>query len=188
MLNHKLNKNLDNNLTKNTKLSILYKEPIILYNNNTNIYDIILFIYKPYINKNSLYKNINSKNLLITKLINNILSNSQLNNNFNLNIKPIILTYDYLDSTIYSKSLSKHLSKYPKLDTIKNVKINQKILNNILINKINKNNIIENINLLINSKINLNKENNIHLLNNQYISKNIMIYSNLLHQYIIGDI
>lgn len=167
MLNHKLNNNL--------KLNILYKEPIILYNNNK--YEIILFIYKPNISKNL---NINN-DLLISKLVNNLIN---INNIFHINfsIKPIILTYDYLDSEIYNKSLTKHLSKFPKLDTIKNIKINQKILNKILINKLNKNKILNNINTLLESKSNLG------LNNDLLLSKNIYIYSYLLHQNIIGNI
>lgn len=167
MLNHKLNSNL--------KLNILYKDPIILYNNDH--YEIILFIYKPNISKNL---NINN-DLLISKLINNLINIDQILN-IKLNIKPIILTYDYLDSNIYNKSLSKHLSKFPKLDTIKNIKINQKILNKILINKLNKNKILNNINTLIQSKSNLNMNNDLLL------SKNTYIYSYLLHQYLIGNI
>lgn len=167
MLNHKLNNNL--------KLNILYKDPIILYNNNK--YEIILFIYKPNLSKNL---NINN-DLLISKLINNLINIDNILN-INFNIKPIILTYDYLDSEIYNKSLTKHLSKFPKLDTIKNIKINQKILNKILINKLNKNKILNNINTLLESKSNLG------LNNDLLLSKNIFIYSYLLHQNIIGNI
>lgn len=169
MLNHKLNNNL--------KLNIIYKDPIILINKNK--YDIILFIYKPNLSKN-LNININN-NLLISRLINNLINIDRILN-IEINIKPIILTYDYLDSNIYNKSLTKHLSKFPKLDTIKNIKINQKILNKILINKLNKNKIFNNINTLLESKSNLN------LNNSLLLSKKIYIYSYLLHQYIIGNI
>lgn len=180
MFNHKLN---------NIKYNILYKNPIILYNNTKNNYEIILFVYKPF--NIRVKKELNSNDLLITKLIDHLISdlnNNEIfkNYNLNINIKPIILTYDYLDSDIYSKSLSKHLSKYPRLDTIKNVKINQKILNNILINKLNKNEIIKNINTLIDSKIKINH--NIFNYSENYISKDIILYSNLLHQYMIGNI
>lgn len=164
MVNHKLS---------NIKLNILYKDPIILYKNE-NLYEIILFIYKP-LNKNN--NNLNSNDLLITKLINNLINNISINN-ININIKPIILTYDYLDSTIYSKLLSKHISKYPKLEPIKNIKFNQNILNKILINRLNKNKIINNINILKSYNNNY----------NNFIFKDTMIYSNLLHQYLIGNI
>lgn len=178
MLNHKLTPWNNNN---QINVNILYKEPIILINKNE--INIILFIYKPII-KN---QNVNYHDLLITKLINNLINkplNQILNNNLIINIKPIILTYDYLDSNIYSKSLSKHLSKYPKLDTIKNIKINQKILNNILMNKLSKNKLLENINLLNNYQFELNNG----LNNYSIINKNIFIYSNLLHQFITGNI
>ena len=158
----------------NLKLNILSKDPIILYKND-NLYEVILFIYKPLING----RNINSNDLLITKLINNLMNNININN-IKINIKPIILTYDYLDSTIYSKLLSKHISKFPKLEPIKNIKFNKNILNQILINRLNKNQIIENINIL--------KLYKPEITSGNLIFKNTMIYSNLLHQYLIGNI
>lgn len=177
MLTHKIKNNNINNI-----VNILYKNLIILYNNN-NI-DIILFIFK--LKYNLKLTNLTS-NLLITKLItnlietllNNLLKNNN-NNNLKFNIKLIVLTYDYLDSQIYSKSLGKFILKYLKFDNINNININNNIINNSLINKLTNNSIMNKIGQ-ISSILNNNK-----LVNNSLFNKNFIINNNLLYQLIIG--
>jgi hypothetical protein len=175
MFNHKF---IINHFTH--YINILYKTPIIIYNNN-NI-DIILFIFKPQFYNITLYNNIlYNNNSLISRIIFNLLYiplNKLINdNNFNMNIniKPIILLYDYMDSDIYSKSLSKYLYKTPSFNKINNITINNTLINKLIFNKINNITIMNNINY-INNYIN-------HKL---LFNKNIFIFNFLLFQYIIG--
>lgn len=189
MLNHKLSSwiNIDSKISNNKTVlgNILYKDPIIFINKNT--YNVILFIYKPLINNKS-NKIINNNNLLISRLINNLINKSDIllnRYNITLNIKPIILTYDYLDSNIYSKSLSKYLSRYPELDKIYNININKYLIDNFLIKKLNNINII---NKIFDIKLLLNKSNtNNKVLMNSLFNKDMIIHNNLLFQYIIGN-
>lgn len=149
-------------------LNILYKEPIIKYKKNN--YEIILFIYQSLTNNNTRNKLINK---IIKKLIN--IKNNEiiiLNKKYIFNIKPIILLYDYLDSNILSKNLSKYIYKNPKTEILNNLRLNyEKRIYNILKNKKNKEIIIKKLKL-----------------NNNYIfNKNIILY-NIYNKLIIGNI
>lgn len=149
-------------------LNILYKEPIIKYKKNN--YEIILFIYQSLTNNNTRNKLINK---IINKLIN--IKNNEiiiLNKKYIFNIKPIILLYDYLDSNILSKNLSKYIYKNPKTEILNNLRLNyEKRIYNILKNKKNKEIIIKKLKL-----------------NNNYIfNKNIILY-NIYNKLIIGNI
>ena len=147
---------------------LLYKEPIIKYKKNN--YEIILFIYQSLTNNNTRNKLINK---IIKKLIN--IKNNEiiiLNKKYIFNIKPIILLYDYLDSNILSKNLSKYIYKNPKTEILNNLRLNyEKRIYNILKNKKNKEIIIKKLKL-----------------NNNYIfNKNIILY-NIYNKLIIGNI
>lgn len=174
MLNHKI---------KNNMINILYKKPIILYNEDSmnKKGTIILFIYKPKMNKNIVT---NNTEMLISRLITNLLKTSDVLGKDNIlsqfNIKPIILKYDYLDSDIYSKSLGKFILKYPTFDKINNININNYIINNELSNKIN--------NIFVMNKIDqlllLLKDTSMTKMS--LYNKDNMINNNLLYKLITG--
>ena len=176
MLNHKI----DNNI-----INILYKKPIIIYNTLGMKNTILLFIYKPkIINKNN---NIITSKTLISKVIDNLIKSSDntiFNNNVlnNFNIKPIILTYNYLDSEIYSKSLGKFILKNPKFDSINNIDINNNIINKELNNKLNNLTVMNKINQLL---VLINK-NSDEISQSGWYNKSNIINDNLLYKHIIG--
>lgn len=163
------------NTNNNKYINILYREPILLFNNNT--IKIILFIYNP-LNKYN--------NIFISKIIDNILKINKIND-INLEIKPIILKYDYLDSNIYSKSLSKFISKYPKFDKINNIKVNNNStpwLNYFISDKLNTISIMNKIDYLLS-----NNNHNKYYINEKplyFYNKDLIINNNLLYKYIIG--
>nr|YP_052722.2 putative ribosomal protein var1 [Starmerella bacillaris]AAR10343.2 putative ribosomal protein var1 [Starmerella bacillaris] len=116
-------------------LNILYKEPMIKYKKNN--YEMMLFMYQSLTNNNTRNKLMNK---MMKKLIN--MKNNEmimLNKKYMFNIKPMMLLYDYLDSNMLSKNLSKYMYKNPKTEMLNNLRLNyEKRMYNMLKNKKNK--------------------------------------------------
>lgn len=168
-----INKNNNNNIIKD----ILISKPI--YEHTVNKLNIKFYYY----NNNNKLKNNNINNYyinIVSKLIN--LLNNDNNNiskilsyyyNKQVTIEPIKLSYTYINSDIFSKSINKDINKYnngikgqySRLLFNNIPKLNDQIISKSYINNINNINNIK-YNNIINYLNNNNNNNNINKLNN----------------------
>lgn len=181
------------NSNKLNKLNINISYPYFYHSlNNLNI---LLFIYVPShiikLNNN----NINTNNLIISRIIKRLFNNNLNNNNIinllnplynkNVNIEPIFIKYSYMNSIILSKILQQQINVIHKFKGKYAQTINNRIplinINNIIQYNYKIKNMLNWI-LTLNSFINNN--NNDKLYNTINLNNNILPL--MLNQYIIG--